>query len=143
MRIQAKFWLFGAAIAEVCLAGCKPKDEGGGWVWNGDDHHGRYAGIGIYQPGEPWTKIVDSQQAQDSPSARAVDDQAIFVVIDSTTGEIRACGDLSGYCIAANPWRTRMTTAQIAPIRLTRHMLETSDGASVSAADANAAADSQ
>jgi hypothetical protein len=135
MRVSAKFWFVSAAIAAVCLCGCRPTDGEGGWAWNGDDHHGRYAGIGIYQPGEPWTKIVDSQLPPDTPSARAVDDQAIFVVIDSATGEIRACGDLSGYCIATNPWNMTMTKAQIAPIRVTRHMRDPWSGSAANAAD--------
>ena len=66
-------------------------------VSEGAARHGRYVGIGIYTPGTPRTKMVAAGAPQDTPAARAIDDQAIIVVTDSDTGEIRACGDLTGY----------------------------------------------
>jgi hypothetical protein len=46
------------------------------------------------------------------------DDQAIIVVVDSATGEIRSCGDLSGYCIGQNPWKKPLASGQGAPVAL-------------------------
>jgi hypothetical protein len=64
---------------------------------------------------------VAAQQAKETPAARTVDDQAIIVTTDSVTGEVRACGDLTGYCIGMNPWKTPLAASQIAPINLTEH----------------------
>ena len=84
-------------------------------------HHGRYVGIGIYHPEEPWTRMVGADAPKVTPAARTIDDQAIIVVEDSDTGEIRACGDLTGFCIGMNPWKTALASSQIAPINLTQH----------------------
>jgi hypothetical protein len=91
--------------------------------------HGRYVGIGIYTPGTPWTKMVAAGSPQDTPAARAIDDQAIIVVTDSDTGEIRACGDLTGYCIGMNPWNKALVPSQAAPINLTEHVTPPDDAA--------------
>lgn len=80
--------------------------------------HGRYAAIGIYQPGDGWTKMLADQQAPGPDAARQLLDQAVIVVTDSQTGEVRACGDMSGYCVGMNPWKAALTGAQVAPIRL-------------------------
>lgn len=66
--------------------------------------------------------MVAANTPKETPAARTIDDQAIIVVIDSDTGEIRGCGDLSGYCIGMNPWSKALTAAQIAPINLTEHV---------------------
>ncbi|MDR3512221.1 MAG: hypothetical protein P4L73_11345 [Caulobacteraceae bacterium] len=113
------------AFAAICLAGCHPKtaeEAASGNVNLFGIHHGRFVGLGIYAPQEPWTKMVDAARPTDSPAAKTIDDQAIFVVVDSQTGELRACGDLSGYCIGMNPWKRPLTTAQTVPIILTEHV---------------------
>jgi hypothetical protein len=108
-----------ATLALVCLAlyGCKGAQSSGDHA----DRHGRYNGIGIYSPSRQWTKLVASQQPTDPQVARPIDDQVIIVVQDSATGEVRACGDLTGYCIGMNPWKTALVSAQIAPLKLTEH----------------------
>jgi hypothetical protein len=107
------------AVAALGLAACKPikaaEDSLGGHA------RGRYQGIGIYTPQEAWTKLAATQQAKDTSAARPIDDQAIIVVVDSVTGEVRACGDLTGYCIGMNPWKSALVAAQVAPINLTEH----------------------
>jgi hypothetical protein len=106
------------AVAGLGLCGCNPRpvaDVGQG------DHHGRYTGVGIYAPREQWTKLLAAQQATDPKVAQLIDDQVIIVVQDSATGEVRACGDLTGYCIGMNPWKTALLSAQIAPVKLTEH----------------------
>lgn len=120
-------------IAATCLAGCKK----GGAAWLGPEHEQgrrRYAGIGIYSPAQPWTRMVAAQQAKATPAAQTIDDQAIIVVQDSVTGEVRACGDLTGYCIGMNPWKTPLAAAQLAPINLTEHAKQPAPGVAESAA---------
>jgi hypothetical protein len=89
---------------------------------NGDHavRHGRYTGIGIYQPLPAWTRLQLQSQPGDPAAARLADDQAIIVVQDTVSGEVRACGDLSGYCIGMNPWKTPLAASQLAPVRLMR-----------------------
>lgn len=50
--------------------------------------------------------------------ARLSDDEHVVVVVDSLTGEIRQCGDLSGYCVGMNPWAKPLGALQTAPVRL-------------------------
>jgi hypothetical protein len=101
--------------------------------------HGRYAGVGIYTPSTPWTKLVVAA-ASDPSSAKLPDDQAIIVTVDSVTGEIRACGDLSGYCVDMNPWRAGLAKSQTAPVSLTEHRTSNVEGpAATNAADNEAA----
>ena len=103
----------------MALAGCNranwsPLAETG--------QHGRYVGVGIYGPGKPWTRMVAAQAFGKGAGARLIDDQVILVVADSQTGEIRACGDLTGYCIGMNPWKQPLLAGRIPPIALTEHV---------------------
>ncbi|MDQ2859777.1 MAG: hypothetical protein M3T55_03425 [Pseudomonadota bacterium] len=114
-----RFLIGGAlAIGAVCLGACNKPAEGP----EGAVHHGRYVGIGIYAPGIPWTKMVAADAPKVVPAARTIDDQAIIVVVDSDTGDIRGCGDMTGYCIGMNPWKKALTQRQIVPINLSEHM---------------------
>jgi hypothetical protein len=97
------------------LSGCNKPDLAGL-----SDHHGRYAGVGIYAPSVAWTKMLQDQPPGAAPAAKLADDQAIIVVTDSQTGELRACGDLSGYCVGMNPWRAGLAKSQAAPVNLNR-----------------------
>ena len=114
-------------MAALSMSGCR---KGGfGWLGPQPEHgHGRYEGVGIYGPGVAWTRMVAAQQTKETPAAQVIDDQAIIVVVDSATGEMRACGDLSGYCIGMNPWKTPLVSSQIPPIKLTEHMKKAQDG---------------
>jgi len=80
-----------------------------------------YVGIGIYAPSVAWQRLVQGKaQANPNPaSARTVDDQAVIVVQNSRTGDIRACGDMTGYCIGMNPWAK--PPGQITPVSLAAH----------------------
>ncbi|MEO6040308.1 MAG: hypothetical protein ABIP41_00215 [Croceibacterium sp.] len=40
----------------------------------------------------------------DPAAATIADDEHVIVVVDSITGEVRQCGDHSGYCVAMKPW---------------------------------------
>jgi hypothetical protein len=90
-------------------------------------HPGRYAGIGLYQPSKQWAKLAAAEAAGDERTARRADDQVIIVVQDSRTGEVRACGDLTGYCIGMNPWKAALTADRITPVKLTEHVADAPD----------------
>ena len=106
----------------VVLAGCgRPSGQA-------SERHGRYVGVGIYTPGDLWSKMVAADgaavAAAPTPAAKTTDDEQVIVVVDSDTGEIRQCGNLSGYCVGMNPWTKALTAAQTAPVRLTAHAAE-------------------
>ena len=87
-------------IAGLALSSCNlPAASADGDQAN---HHGRYAGVGLYGPSKQWTRLIANQQTKDPQAARPIDDQVIIVVQDSATGEVRACGDLTGYSIGMN-----------------------------------------
>jgi hypothetical protein len=83
--------------------------------------HGRYIGVGTYSANRLWAHLQGAPQPPDKAKATLADDQQIIVVVDSVTGEVRECGDMSGYCVTMNPWRT---PAQAAPAALARHAAE-------------------
>jgi hypothetical protein len=66
--------------------------------------------------------MVMARSPSGDGEARPIDDQVVIVVADSHTGELRACGDLTGYCIGFNPWRQPLAAAQTAPIQLVAHV---------------------
>ncbi|MGC1303037.1 MAG: hypothetical protein WA840_11740 [Caulobacteraceae bacterium] len=110
----------GAALLAACLsaglAGCNgPVSESRGHT------HGRYAGVGIYLPGELWSKMVQASAPASPSQARTADDEHVIVVVDGDTGEIRQCGDLSGYCVGMNPWTRTLVGPQVAPVQLSAH----------------------
>ena len=107
-----------SAMAAIGLAGCQPKNGGAAWAPHGT---GRYAGIGVDPTGMQWSKIAVSSRSQDPAAARTSDDEHVIVVVDSQTGEIRQCGNLSGYCIGLNPWSKALGSSETEPVRLTAH----------------------
>jgi hypothetical protein len=109
-----------AMIVAASLSGCdRPHLQ--------SSAHGRYVGIGIYNTGAQWTRMVGSDTPKVTPAARTIDDQVIIVVEDTETGEVRACGDLTGYCIGMNPWKKMLGSSQMVPINLTEHMAPPND----------------
>jgi hypothetical protein len=118
------------ALACLLVAGCNQGSAPTGPA----PPHGRYAGVGIYQPLKAWTEQIQASAPSDRAAARLADDQAIIVVQDTVTGEVRACGDLSGYCIGMNPWKAPLAAAQIAPVRLSRATADASAQPAASAA---------
>jgi hypothetical protein len=99
--------------------------------------HGRYAGVGIYSPGEAWSKLAAEQESATPAAAHTRDDEAVIVVVDGQTGEIRECGDLSGYCVGMNPWKTALSGAQAAPVPLHAHDAESESGSASAASSAS------
>jgi hypothetical protein len=114
---EMKPWLFVCiVIGMFCLSGCnQPEPES-----PSAPHHGRYIGVGTYAAGEMWAKIRSTGTAT-AATAKTTDDEHVIVVVDSKTGEIRECGDLTGFCIGMNPWAKAMLTGQTAPVALNEH----------------------
>lgn len=83
-------------------------------------HHGRYLGVGIYVVGEAWSRMVVPSPAGKPTAARTADDEHVIVVVDSNTGEIRQCGDMSGYCTSMNPSSKALLASQQAPVDLAK-----------------------
>jgi hypothetical protein len=112
-----KLWLFACiVIGTSCLSGCNQLES----EPPNAPHHGRYIGVGTYAAGEMWTKIANTSTAN-AAIAKTTDDEQVIVVVDSKTGEIRECGDLTGFCIGMNPWATALLKGQAAPVTLTGH----------------------
>ena len=95
------------------LVGCDRHDS----TASGLKSRGRYAGIGTYDAGRLWQQIV-APDPKDPAAAKLADDEHVIVVLDSHTGEVRQCGDHSGYCVAMNPWSTGSAAA---PVKLVKH----------------------
>lgn len=107
-------------IAATSLCGC----NGGAETSYGPHRGGRYQGVGIYMPGALWREQAGGGHPADASAATLADDEQVIVVVDSQTGEIRQCGNLSGRCIAYNPW-----AGTPAPVRLTAHAADLEEDA--------------
>ena len=128
MKLFVAFSFF----AVLTLCGCRPAASADA---EGAAPAGRYLGIGIYGPNTQWTKMVGADDPKAPASgAQTIDDQAIIVVQDSRTGEIRACGDMTGYCIGVNPWKKPLAPSQMVPINLSEHVKLPPQPAAASAA---------
>ena len=107
--------LAGPVLAACLLVGCDRHGPEAGSV--GPKSPGRYAGIGTFDAGSLWREM--SQPASKDPAAaRLGDDEHVIVVLDSHTGEVRQCGDHSGFCVSLNPWAS---SARATPVKLTKH----------------------
>jgi hypothetical protein len=89
----------------------------------GGPHHGRYAGIGLFNPGKIWAHL-QGQASKDRATAKPEDDDAVIVVVDSDTGEIRECGNYSGLCVSMNPWTKAIAPRQHTPVAVDAHAAE-------------------
>lgn len=97
--------LFGSTLilaAMTGLAGCDHESGPG----PGAHHGGRYLGIGTYSAGRLWSRMSGAAAPADPARATIADDEQIIVTVDSRTGEVRQCGNLSGHCVASNPWQS-------------------------------------
>jgi hypothetical protein len=106
-----------AAVSALALSGCQK----GALDQIGTSGHGRYVGVGHYSPGPVWAQIAHADQPKDPAGSRLGDDDQIIVVMDSNTGEVRQCGNLSGVCVAMNPWSRPVAASQTAPVLLAKH----------------------
>ena len=113
-----KLIVIGGAIVTLGLSGCgKPADEGSITA----THHGRYVGVGIYPAGQMWSQMVVANASKEAAPAKPNDDEQVIVVVDSQTGELRQCGNLTGYCVGMNPWSKPLAASQFTPIPLAKH----------------------
>lgn len=103
----------GATLALLLLAGC-----GKMVTAEPDGDGGRYRGIGIATPGDQWKKLADAPKPSNAKLARLSDDDYVVFVTDSRTGEVRECGNRTGFCIRFQPWQH---PAPLAPLSLTSH----------------------
>jgi hypothetical protein len=78
--------------------------------------------------------MTGSAAATDPAAAKLEDDEHIIVVMDSHTGEVRQCGDHSGYCVAMNPWAGDGSRMRL-PVKLTKHAADLDAEARDAAAD--------
>jgi hypothetical protein len=104
----------------IALAGCGDRQHGRASHGPGE---GRYLGLGIYDPDALWQELAAAEQPKDPKAATLADDSEILVVVDSVTGEVRQCGNMSGHCIAINPWRG----AGGGPVALNKHSADLAD----------------
>ena len=105
-------------IVGLVLAGC---DSHGDIRGPGQHAGGRYEGIGIYTADALWSRLRTSEASKDQTRALRADDGQIIVVVDTQTGEIRQCGNLSGYCVTMNPWSAQLGPDRFAPLSLAKH----------------------
>jgi hypothetical protein len=106
--------LFLSTAVCVLLWGCEAKNEAAETA----NVEGRYQGIGVYNAGSGWARMTVPPAEPGSRAARLADDDHVIVVTDSRTGEVRQCGDLSGYCIRLNPWTQTLDASRAAPVAL-------------------------
>lgn len=99
-------------LIAALLAGCTAKEE------TTVATEGRYQGVGVYAAGTGWARVTVPPRADGSSAATVADDDHVIVVSDSQTGEVRQCGDLSGYCITLNPWAQALDETRAAPVAL-------------------------
>ena len=112
----ARTALIGAAL--LGLTGCH-KIQGGAWGSDGP-HHGRYAGIGLFEPGKIWAHL-QGDVTKDPAAAKPADDDVLIVVVDSDTGEVRECGNYSGRCVSMNPWTKAVGPQLHMPVKVDAH----------------------
>jgi hypothetical protein len=105
-------------VTALGLAGCQKAADG---PMGGGHAHGRYAGVGLYPADRMWAQVAGAEASKDPAAAKLDDDQEIIVVIDSQTGELRQCGNFSGYCVGMRPWDKPLAAPQAAPLRLSKH----------------------
>ena len=111
-------------VGTICLlmVGCMLSGCGGPASGPGQPPKasGRYAGIGTYDAGRLWGEMAGATASTDAAAANLRDDEHVIVVIDSHTGEVRQCGDHSGFCVAMNPWSASGSRID-APVKLEKH----------------------
>lgn len=110
--------IFGLAIVGVMLSSCNKWEAGPSP--SGPRGQGRFAGIGVFDAGRLWSQTAGAPSGQDPAAARLDDDEHIIVVIDTHSGEVRQCGDHSGFCVTMNPWAAGGSPTLL-PAKLSKH----------------------
>lgn len=119
------------AIAAVGLSGCIKARDGAR-----SGAHGRFIGVGVYQAGQMWSQMVVANASKNPAAAKLNDDEQVIVVVDSNTGELRQCGNLTGYCVGMNPWANPLGPSQLAPISVSKHADQLATEAAAATKDA-------
>lgn len=106
----------------AALAGCQKAGEAAPEAGK-PGARGRYVGVGIYRAEAMWGQLASPAPTTkpDPAAATLADDDHVIVVVDTATGEMRQCGNLSGHCITSNPW-AKATSAQPAPAAVLKHL---------------------
>jgi len=122
-------------ILAACVSGCGQTP-----AYGPTEHHGgRYLGIGVYPVSDLWQHLAASHGGTDPHAARLEDDTQVIVVVDSNSGEIRQCGNMSGHCIGMNPWAAALGQGRAAPVALDAHQADLDREARENSAATNAA----
>jgi hypothetical protein len=107
-------------ILAACLSGCGQQP-----AYSPTEHNGgRYLGIGIYPVTDLWRHLAVPHSGTDPRAATLEDDSQVIVVVDSNSGEIRQCGNMSGHCIGMNLWAAALGAGQAAPVALDAHQAD-------------------
>ena len=123
MKRSVSVGIVACALLSGALIGCHKIEPADG-AEDSPRQNGHYVGIGIYDPGELWAKMVAAPPSKTPPPASSAtidDDTKIIVVVDSRTGEIRQCGNLSGHCVGMNPWTKALLATDMGAVNLTKH----------------------
>ena len=115
-----KFSFFIALGVISLLTAC---DQGPQSAGGGRKDQGRYSGIGIYGAGRLWAQTKVDPTAAASDKAQLGDDEHVIVVVDTHSGEVRQCGDHSGFCVTMNPWSRGIPSSSV-PVSLGKHASE-------------------
>ena len=112
-------------IVALAFAGCAKKEEAPASEANSFSfklgQKGRFLGVGLYVPGPGWAQLKPPSPTSDAPAsnpklADLADDEMVIVVSDTSTGELRQCGNLSGHCVTLNPWTKPAAGSVPAPL---------------------------
>lgn len=117
-------------LFSLALAGCSQRTEAARV-----NRFGRFTGIGVYEAGRLWPQVAAVKGQSITDTASPADDEHIIVVVDTMTGDVRQCGDLSGRCIGMNPWRP-LGAGTTAPVKLEMHLSELDQPENISVEDA-------
>lgn len=120
-----KPWLTATVLAALALGGCSKREVAAAAFFGdgGSGHRGRYVGIGLFAPDRMWEQLTGVVLSGPT-GATLKDDQEVIVVVDTATGEIRQCGNLSGHCIRMNPWTKPRDGAPSPAVILAKHRAE-------------------
>jgi len=128
--MRSKYFL---SLALLMLGGCGARVAGAD---GSASHGGRYEGIGVYDAGRGWQHMAGEEKRGDARATFGKDEHVI-VTVDTNSGEVRQCGDHSGFCVSMNPWTRALGPTQQLPVALTPEAEEPRSG-NVEAADLQA-----
>ena len=108
--------VIGFVATSALLSGCHKSADA---EYGSQKSQGRFSGVGIFDAGKLWAQMAVSASPTDPAQANLADDDYVIAVIDSQTGEVRQCGNHSGFCVSMNPWASASPTRL--PVKLIKH----------------------